>query len=470
MTSRIPRPLELAPYVEGVVERLRSAGHEAFVVGGAVRDLLLGRPTQDYDVATSAEPREVQAIFGRHFALPTGIAHGTVTVVTAPGRHVEVTTYRGEGAYSDGRHPDEVFFVRTIEEDLARRDFTINALAYDPFSRVLKDPWDGQSDLAAGILRAVGDPTARFREDGLRAMRAVRFAAQLGFSLDPATERAIPEALDVVAKVAVERIASELYKLLAAPDPLTGLRLMHKTGLLHLVLPELLEGQGCAQNRFHAFDVLEHSFQTVAHVPVSDPVVRLAALLHDVAKPRKAAPRPDDPTQFTFYNHEVLGTDMAREICARLRLSSADTDRIALLVREHMFFYAPEWTDATVVRFLRRVTPERIDDLFSLRIGDVLARGHNEDPEQEIGELRERVDRALAAQAALKVTDLPISGHDVMATLGVRPGRIIGRVLEALLEEVTDDPTLNDRERLLARVPAVAARCAELPDVKTKPK
>jgi tRNA nucleotidyltransferase (CCA-adding enzyme) len=439
-----------------VCRRLRAAGHEAFLVGGAVRDLLLSRETSDFDVATRARPEQVMKVFGRRFTVPTGLLHGTVTVVTDRGRNVEVTTYRGEGAYSDGRRPDEVFFLQSIDEDLARRDFTINALAYDPERDELRDPWGGQGDLGARVVRAVGDPQARFREDGLRTMRAVRFAAQLGFTIEPATLLAIPAALDVLRKVSAERIRDELLKLLAADQVAEGLALMRESGLLFEVLPELVEGQGHGQNRWHRYDVLEHTLRTVAETPSRDPIVRLAALLHDVAKPRTAEPRPDAPGEYTFFRHEIVGADVADRIARRLKLPNKDRERACLLVAQHMFFYQPEWSEGTVLRFLRRVGPENVADLFALRVGDVRARGHDEDPEREIGELRRRVEEALARQAALKITDLAITGHDVMTALGCPPGRQVGEVLKALLERVTDEPTLNTREALLALVPEVA--------------
>jgi putative nucleotidyltransferase with HDIG domain len=440
--------------VLGVCAGLRAAGHSAELVGGAVRDLLLEREAAfDYDVATSARPEQVMAVFGKSFTVPTGLQHGTVTVLSRTRRNVEVTTYRGESAYSDGRHPDSVSFVDTVELDLSRRDFTVNAIAYEPAERRLIDPFGGAADLMARLLRAVGDPLERFREDGLRTMRAVRFAAQLGFALDPATQAAIPGALDVFRKVSVERVRDELYKLLAAAEPYRGLHLMLTTGLLASVLPELMEARGFPQNHHHAYDVLEHTFRTVEATPSRDPVVRLGALLHDVAKPRTAAPRPDAPGEQTFYRHEIVGEDVAEQIGERLKLPTRDRERVCLLVAQHMFYYLPEWTDGTVLRFLRRVGPENVADLFALRAGDVIARGRGEDPEREIGELRRRIDELLAKQAALKVTDLAITGADVMAALALPPGPKVGVILRALLERVTDDPALNTREALLALLP-----------------
>jgi tRNA nucleotidyltransferase (CCA-adding enzyme) len=443
--------------VLAVCARLHQSGQEAFLVGGAVRDLLLGRDTADYDVATAALPQEVMRIFGRRFAVPTGLQHGTVTVITESGRHVEVTTYRGEGAYSDGRRPDEVRFLQRIEDDLARRDFTVNALAYEPRTGTFVDPFGGRADLAARLIRAVGQPLDRLREDGLRAMRAVRLVAQLDFAIDAATRAAIPQALDVFRKVSAERVRDELLKLLAAPRPALGLQLMLETGLLSEVVPELLPARGLTQNRFHRYDVLEHTFRAVEATPSRDPVVRLGALLHDVGKPRAATPREDAPGEHSFFKHEIIGATMADDIAKRLRLSNRDRERVVNLVAQHMFYYQPEWSDGTVLRFLRRVGPENLDDLFALRAGDVAARGMGEDPEREIAELRTRAQAALAQQAALKVTDLAISGRDVMAVLACPPGPHVGQILALLLERVTDRPELNTPEGLRALVPEIAA-------------
>jgi len=259
MRSQVP------PDVLAVCRRLREAGHEAHLVGGGVRDMLLGRTPADFDVATDAVPEAVIDLFGNTFAVPTGLKHGTVTVLTgtAPPRPVEVTTFRGEGEYLDGRRPSSVTYVKSLAEDLSRRDFTMNAVAYDPLADTITDPFDGRGDLSRGLIRAVGDPIARFREDGLRPMRAVRQAAQLAFEIDPPTRDAIAPTLDVFRKVSAERIRDELLKLLGAPQPSRGLVLMRDTGLLGEVMPELLEGVGCTQNRFHKHDVFDHTLHVV---------------------------------------------------------------------------------------------------------------------------------------------------------------------------------------------------------------
>jgi tRNA nucleotidyltransferase (CCA-adding enzyme) len=439
----------IPPRVIGICRRLRDAGHEAYVVGGSVRDLLLGRHQGDYDLTTSALPTDVLRVFR---AVPTGIRFGTVTVLIGPDAEgdrqgFEVTTFRGEGCYHDGRHPDRVEFVGMVEEDLARRDFTVNAIAYDPLDQRLVDPCGGRADLDARLLRAVGDPVERFSEDGLRVMRAVRFAATLGFTVEESTLAAIPGALQVFARVSAERVRDELLKLLAAPRPSAGLELMSQTGLMAEVLPELLEGVDRRQNPFHSLDVYQHSLLTCDETK-GDPILRLAALLHDIGKPRSAEPRAEEPDRYTFYKHEMIGTRMASAIACRLKLSNADRERITKLVRHHMFFYTDDWSGPTVRRFIRRIGHENIDDLFALRAGDVRGRDRGEDPESELAELRERIEQALAEDAALKVTDLSIGGADVMRILGVGPGPVIGKALHALLERVLDDPALNTPDKL----------------------
>jgi tRNA nucleotidyltransferase (CCA-adding enzyme) len=440
------RPDDVAPAALEICRRLRAAGHGAHVVGGCVRDVLLGRPAKDWDIATSAVPEEVQRLFRR--TVPTGIAHGTVTVLLGK-VPVEVTTYRGESDYSDARRPDRVVFGVTLEEDLARRDFTVNAIAYDPLGDVIVDPFGGRADLAARVLRAVGDPVQRFREDGLRVMRAVRFLATLEMTLDAATEAAIPTALGSLARVSAERVRDELMKLLGAPRPSIGLAAAQRTGILDVVLPELTEGVGVTQNRYHRFDVWEHTLASVDATP-GDAVVRLGTLLHDVAKPRTAAPRPDAPGENSFYRHDAVGAEMADAIGRRLKLPNAVRERVVALVAHHMFWYSPEWTDATVRRFIRRVGTDLLPDLFALRAGDVVGRGYGEDPEHELGELRRRIERVIESDQALSIADLAVTGEDVMRVLAIPPGRAVGDALRALLEQVIEDPSLNEREKLLA--------------------
>jgi tRNA nucleotidyltransferase (CCA-adding enzyme) len=452
-----PEGFPIPDDVVALCGRLRGAGHQAHLVGGGVRDMLLGRPVADYDLATDAVPEAVLELFGRSFAIPTGLKHGTVTVLSGPDRrHVEVTTFRGEGDYLDGRRPSSVSYVKTLAEDLGRRDFTMNAIAYDPIAHSLSDPFGGQADLGRGIIRAVGDPLTRFREDGLRPMRAVRQAAQLGFDIDPPTKDAIPNALDVFRKVSGERVRDELLKLLASGQPSRGLELMRTTGLLAEVIPELLEGVGCVQNRFHKHDVYGHTL-SVVDATKGDAIIRLGALLHDVGKPRARQPREGAPGEYSFFKHEYVGAEMAEAICRRLKLSNDERARVVAMVANHMFYYGPDWTDGAVRRFVRKAGGHAaVEELFAIRAGDVAGRGFEEDPERELGELRHRIATVAASDAALKVTDLAIDGKDVMRILGVPPSRQIGVILEKLLDRVLDDASLNDRETLEKLLPEIA--------------
>jgi tRNA nucleotidyltransferase (CCA-adding enzyme) len=444
-------PKQIPDDVLAVCKRLRDGGHQAHLVGGGIRDMLLGRPPADFDVATSALPDAVMALFGSRYAIPTGLQHGTVTVLAGTAekpRHVEVTTFRGEGEYLDGRRPSSVSFSATLEEDLARRDFTMNAIAYDPVGGVVTDPFGGQRDLTARLVRAVGDPLQRFREDGLRPMRAVRQATQLGFTIDAPTQAAIPATLNVFRMVSAERIRDELYKLLAAAGPARGIELMRETGLLGEVIPELLEGVGVTQNRFHKYDVYGHTMATLEGARGSV-VVKLGALLHDVGKPRSRQPKEGAPGEFSFFRHEIMGAEMATDICRRLKLSTDEREDVTALVANHMFFYKSEWTDGSVRRFVRTVGPERLPALMALREADITGRGYGEDPESETRELKDRIEKVAAEDAALQVKDLAINGQDVMQLLGIPPSRRVGELLTMLLERVLDDPSLNTREKLI---------------------
>ncbi|HET7786979.1 MAG TPA: HD domain-containing protein [Myxococcales bacterium] len=446
--SRVPQD------VMAVLHALRAAGKQAWLAGGAVRDLLRGGSAQDFDVATDALPAEVVGLFPR--VIPTGIQHGTVTVLS--GEHkVEVTTFRGEGPYLDGRRPSEVTFLGEIDGDLARRDFTINAIAWDPLAGTLRDPFHGEDDLRRCRLRAVGDALERFREDGLRPLRAARFACTLRLAIERSTLRAIPQALDVFAKVAMERVRDEFAKLLVrGAPPSRGIRLLLRTGLLDGIVPELRESVGFAQNRYHRWDVFRHTLRCLDATP-PDLVVRLAGLLHDVAKPRSARPKEGAPGEHTFYDHDKLGAAMAVEILQRLKFPRRETERVALLVAEHNWHYLPEWSDATVRRVLARIGPAELPDLWALRHADLRARGRL--VEEGLGnqaEAEKRFAREIERDAALKISDLEIGGEDVMRELQLPPGRKVGQILARLLERVLDDPDLNTRVRLLSLLSEVS--------------
>jgi len=438
--------------------RLRADGHQAYLVGGALRDVLLGRLGDELlDVATDRRPQEVMALFPR--IEPIGLAHGTVLVMLE-GLGFECTTFRREGAYADARHPDEVEFTTDLRADLARRDFTVNALAYDPLSGVLVDHHCGLSDLEHRRLRAVGEPLARFREDALRPVRAARFVATLEFELEPATRAALGRVVDRARLVAPERVRVELEKLMAARRPSVGLELLRETGLLELWMPELTRCYAVPQNRWHAYDVYTHSLETCDHAPPGKAVVRWAALLHDLGKPDTRVERRGDGT---FYGHELAGSQLADRLLERLRFPGALRAAIVHLVREHMFDYRSEWNDAAVRRWVRRVGEATVADLFDLRIADLLGNGLKTGFPAQLEPLRRRIERVLAGSHALRVGDLAVDGRDVMESLGLGPGPAVGEVLEALLEEVIEQPGGNTRERLLLRLAELRAARASTP-------
>ena len=441
--------------VRELCSRLREGGFRSWIVGGCVRDELLSELDHkstadirgDWDIATSARPEQVQALFRR--VIPTGIQHGTVTVLMKKTGY-EVTTLRGETTYTDGRHPDAVYFVDDIKDDLARRDFTINAIAYDPLEDKLIDPFDGSVDLRARLLRAVGDPAVRFAEDGLRVLRAARFVATLEVELEPETARAIAPSLDSYRKVSAERVRDEWLKTTKAKKPSRAFEVMKDHGLLAITAPELIESVGCEQNKYHAYDVWGHAMHCLDNCPKS-PILRMAGLLHDVGKPRTRA-FSDKTSDYTFYEHERIGAEMAGPMLDRLRFSNEERTRIVALVRHHLICYDGTWTDTAVRRWVRRVSPELVDDLYALSEADVRSKGKDASEDLDhITELKAHVAKVIAAGAAFNVKDLALNGGDMMKTLGAKPGPDIGRVLRALLEEVVEDPTKNTKETLLDR-------------------
>ena len=446
MTLRPLDPKRVPAAITDLLRRLQRAGHRAYLVGGCVRDLLRGVAVSDWDIATIARPEEVLKIFPS--AIPTGLKHGTVTVPTDAGP-CEVTTFRIEWGYTDARRPDRVEFVADLEADLARRDFTVNAIAWDPLHGEEVDPFGGRDDLSARLLRAVGSPVDRFREDGLRPIRAARFAATLEFDLEPATEAALGEARAEVARVAAERLRDELLKLLGAPRPSRGFEVLRKAGLLAILLPELQASVAVPQNRYHAHDVYFHTLYTVDSAPAEKPIVRLAALFHDVGKPVTRVERENGDA--TFYNHEFESARLAEEAMTRLRFGRDTMEQVVHLVRYHMFDYRPEWTDAAVRRFVQKVGVDKIADLFDLRIADNVGNGLKTGFPHYLEEFRGRIEGVLAAKAALTLGDLKVDGKDVMRELGLPPGPRVGEVLGWLLEQVVEEPSLNERERLLRR-------------------
>lgn len=432
-------------------------GFEAYLVGGAVRDMLLGQPATDWDIATNATPRQVMAIF--HRVIPTGIAHGTVTVHFL-GNAIEVTTYRTDSNYTDGRHPDAVTYTTDLKKDLSRRDFTMNAIAVSLENGSIIDPFGGQDDIKKKLIRSVGDPVERFTEDGLRPIRAVRFVSQLHFSIQKDTYSAIfnPCVLEKTRGISIERFRDELEKIMKTEKPSASLKLMEETGILYIFIPELALCRGCIQKDFrgfHEFDVMDHLLYSCDGAPPDNLVVRLAALFHDIGKPAvrqiRHTPQGDE---YTFYDHESAGASVAKQILMRLRFSNAVTDSVEHLIRQHMFHYESTWTDAAVRRFLVRVKPDCLEDLFALRLADIYGmhnkavRIHDSTTGQNLCELKKRITAATVQNSALGLKDLAVNGRDLMAA-GIPSGRYVGIILKQLLETVLDDPAQNTKEQLL---------------------
>lgn len=423
-----------------IIKKLKDKGYQAFLVGGCVRDLMLGIPVNEWDITTSAKPEEVSKLFKK--VVPTGIEYGTVTVLLDNGQY-EVTTFRSDEKYVDGRHPANVKFTDDLHLDLSRRDFTINAFAYDPIEDKFIDDFDGQKDLKKKTIRTVGNPVDRFSEDGLRSIRACRFAAKLEFQIDKKTFAAISETLAVTKKVAPERIHDELVKMLAADKPSIGFELMRKSGLLKLIMPELEACYGVEQpKKFHKYDVYWHNLHSCDVAPKGNVVLRLAALLHDIEK-------PGCKVDFTFYNHDKIGSKTAEAILKRLKFSNLEIKKVTNLISHHMFNYTSDWSDAAVRRFIRRIGGlENVADLFALRNADTKAMEREIDSDY-LKELQKRIDKIIEEEHALSVADLKVNGEDVMKELKIKPGPKVGQVLHALLEKVLDDPKLNQREILL---------------------
>ena len=431
--------------VLGVCQQLHAAGHQAHLVGGGIRDLLLGREPADFDVATDALPDVVMQLFGARYALPTGLQHGTITVLagTAP-RHVEVTTFRGEGEYLDGRRPSSVSFSATLHEDLARRDFTMNAIAFDPVHGVLTDPFDGQGDIGRKLVKAVGLAVKRFEEDGLRPMRAVRQATVLGFEIEPATMAAIALTLDSFRKVSSERIRDELFKMFKAPRPSVGVRLMLQSGLLAHVLPEVVACVGCAQEPPHTLDVFDHALATLDALPARF-ALRMAGLLHDVGKPIAAAAGHHNSA---VEDHAAKGAAVVAAIADRLRLSIAEQRVVCDLVALHEFIYEPQLSDADVRQLLRAFTAERIEDVVALHLANRSARSPNDAAAAQA--FAARVSALMQQRPPLAVKDLAIDGKALMRALELPPGKHIGTLLNGLLDYVIAEPAHNTPQDLLA--------------------
>ena len=461
-------PSQVPFEVENALKALEQAGFEAWIVGGCVRDLILSRKPSDWDLTTNATPEDILAVFPKTYYTNE---FGTVGVVNESAtaeslKIIEVTPYRVEGKYSDARRPDSVSFSKHIEDDLKRRDFTMNALAYSPISDKLFDLYDGIKDIKDNRIRAVGEAEERFEEDALRIMRAVRLAAELDFSIEEQTQAAMLKKAAQLGKISKERIRDEFVRILNSNKPMKALILAHSIGILPYISAELEKGIGVEQNQAHSFDVFEHNLRALQHAADKgwDSEVRLAALFHDVGKP-KARRWSDEKHDWTFHGHEVLGARMAKKILEDLKFSRETIETVSNLVRWHMFFSDPDKiTLSAVRRIVRNVGREHIEQLIELRICDRIGTGRPKEQPFRLRKYQAMIEQAL--RDPISVSMLALDGRSLMEATGEKPGPKFGWTLHALLEEVLDDPTKNTSEYLASR----AKELMSLPEAELKAK
>ncbi len=445
------KELNIPSIILNTAKTLEDNGFSTYLVGGAVRDLLLGRTVKDWDLATSAKPAEIEALFPKTFY---NNDFGTVTVVNEGEedetlKNIEITPFRLEGKYSDSRHPDEVKFSDNIEDDLSRRDFTINAMAYRTSTGEWLDPFGGIKDLKDSLLRAVGDAQTRLTEDPLRTMRAVRLATELELKIEPKTAEAVKKTAHLLAKISKERIRDEFIKLLMSKQPMLGLKLMVELGVMEQVIRETLESVGVEQNGDHIYDVWEHTVRVVQHSADRDwPLhVRLAALFHDIGKPRTRR-FSEEKKDYTFYGHEVVGAKMAKKIMADLKFSVKLTETVEKLVRNHMFFTdIDKITLSAARRIVAKVGADNVWDLMKVRACDRIGMGRPKEAPYRLRKYESMIEEAMRAPTS--VTMLKIDGNNLIKDLKLKPGPKIGYILHALLEEVLDNPDLNTKDYLL---------------------
>ncbi|MDD2401403.1 MAG: HD domain-containing protein [Clostridia bacterium] len=425
-----------------IIDRLYSKGFEGYVVGGCVRDMLLKKTPKDWDITTDAQPEQIKLLFTD--TIDTGLKHGTVTVVIN-GNNYEITTYRIDGIYSDNRRPDKVIYTTSLENDLSRRDFTINAMAYN-IKQGLVDPFNGVTDLKNKNIKAVGDPNKRLQEDALRMMRAVRFSAQLGFSIEKETEQGIYVNSNLIKNISMERVRDELVKILTSDNPVFVSKLSI-LGLMENIIPEINRCIGFNQRNPHHFkDVFEHTMIVLENTS-NNKIIRLAALLHDVAK----------PVTFTldkrgighFYGHHIEGQLISESILKRLKFDNETIEKVCILVREHMSRFS-KFNEKSVKKFINRVGVTNLEDLYELQIADIKGSSPPHDF-IKVMELRTRIERILNKKEPLTIKDLDINGYDLIDA-GIKPGAIMGRILNSLLDKVLENPELNKKEQLLILV------------------
>ncbi len=440
----------LPTFVSHVTETLQNNGYEAYLVGGSVRDMLLGKVPKDWDITTNAHPEQIQSSFSEYKTIYEN-TFGTVTIVNIPKEEVQVTTYRSEGNYADNRRPDTVTYETSLEKDLERRDFTINALAYNPANGEIVDNYKGQSDIKDKIIRCVLDANIRFQEDALRMMRAIRFSTTLNFAIASETLGALSANAPLLQNISNERIRDELIKIILSDNPAVGIDMLQKAGLLHFIAPEFEEGIGCEQKGAHIYDVYNHLLHALQHSADKNfsLEIRLTALFHDIGKP--ATRRYDrNKDKYTFFGHEVVGARMTKKILERLKFSRETIDLVVSLVRNHMFFSDTEQiTLSAVRRIIQKVKPEHIWELMEVRECDRVGMKKAEAP-YRLRKYHAMIDEAL--RDPISVGQLAIDGQYLMGTLHMKPGPRMGWLLHALLEEVLDTPQLNTVEQLHERV------------------
>ncbi len=445
--------ISLPDEVIKISRKLKSKGFEIYIVGGAVRDILMGKIINDWDFATNATPDEILKIFKNGFY---DNKFGTVGIPAKDPdlKPHEITTFRTEEGYSDSRRPDKIKWGKSLTEDLNRRDFTINAMAIDPTTLSIIDPFNGQKDIQKKLIRAVGDPNERIKEDALRLLRALRIASQLGFSIEDETFNAIKSSATLINKIAKERIKDELFKILISPNPIQGITLMRETNLLKEILPEAEKMFGVDQvspQRHHIYDVGTHALMSLKSLKSNDPVVALATFIHDIGKPQTY--KKTSGGIITFYNHEIVGAKIAKNIASRLRLSKKEGEKLYKLVRYHQFTVDENQSDKAIKRFIRKVGLENVEDMLELRRADRLGSGARE-TSWRTEEFKKRLIEV--QKTPFTIHDLKITGHDVMKELGIKPGPKVGEILETLFKEVEDKKIDNKRGELLKRLKELA--------------
>jgi putative nucleotidyltransferase with HDIG domain len=439
-----------------IYKKIETSGFEVYLVGGSVRNLMLKRDVKDWDFTTNATPEEILKIFPNEFYDNSFGTVGVPTTVNKEKKIAEITTFRTEFEYTDKRHPKIVSWGKSIEEDLARRDFTINAIALKLIGKInsfeIIDPYKGEEDLKKAVIKAVGDPNLRFKEDALRLIRAIRIATELNFKIEKNTWEKITEDFALIEHVSFERITSELFRILKSENAYEGIMLLYSSGLLKYIIPELIDGVGVSQarpGRHHTEDVFTHNVLALKYCPSADPLVKFATLIHDIGKPKVM--KKDKDGLVIFHNHEVEGAKIAEEICTRLKFSKKDKEKVVNLIRWHMFSVNENLTESAVRRFIRKIGIANVKDMMDLRVGDRLGGGTQTAESWRLKLFKEKIEDQLKP-APFSVNDLAIDGNDIIKELNIKPSRKIGEILNKLFNEVDEDLSKNTKDYLLKRI------------------